>query len=577
MLPLKGRLEALGLVLFVDVDGRLDGSPTFPEALDKGVRQAKAVLGCWSPWALQREWVKNECAIARDQNKLVAVERLRLTPDDVPAEFYRVDRKDVTDLIEDQPHEGWGMALSALAAKLRIWADRNRDPAEADAAREKADVLDKAGLAERTAAGAMARMARGDISSKPKIDIGAAYETAWAAIDASLEAGHYRRYEKMFEASPAAFARLIEAEARAKSLDRWTGVDKTDPDAIADAIRTGLFPALEAEARKRMRRAADARLKEQQARAAAAAEASRQAEEEVRLESEKRAAEERRLGASVVRARDAALGGGAVSGRIFSLDLPGVPGWPRPEAVVIPPGRFLMGSPSDEVDRLDSEGPQREVDIRYPFAVGRDSVTFAEWDAAVAAGAKLSAPADEGWGRGARPVINVSWEDAKAYLAWLNEGLGLRGRTDAWRLLSEAEWEYSARAGTTTPFSFGATISASQANYDGNHTYGNGSKGEYRQKTTPVGTFVANAFGLHDMHGNVWEWVEDCYANNYSEGQPSDGRAHSPDSCANRVFRGGSWDITPRSLRSALRGWNSPTYRLSGIGFRVARTLPSTP
>lgn len=152
MLPLKARLEALDITVFVDVDGRLDGMPTFPEALDRGVRQAKAVLGCWTPWALTREWVKNECAIGRDQNKLVAVELAGLTPDEVPAEFYRVDRKYLVGFDPVQLNTGWGMALMALATKFRLWAERNATDPEVAAVLEKAAALEAAAAIERGAA-----------------------------------------------------------------------------------------------------------------------------------------------------------------------------------------------------------------------------------------------------------------------------------------------------------------------------------------------------------------------------------------------------------------------------------------
>jgi formylglycine-generating enzyme required for sulfatase activity len=245
-----------------------------------------------------------------------------------------------------------------------------------------------------------------------------------------------------------------------------------------------------------------------------------------------------------------------------------------PEMVRIPPGRFLMGSPSTEERWKEYDGreePQHEVRIDYAFALGKHAVTFAEWDAAIAAGAELISPSDEGWGRDRRPVINVNWNDAKAYIAWLNSELGL-GRTVGYRLPSEAEWEYACRAGTSTPFSFGDTISTSQANYDGNHTYGAGKKGEHREKTTSVGSFPANAFGLHDMHGNVWEWCEDVWNANYI-GAPADGSRWSTGDTSCRVVRGGSWNDSPEGLRSALRVRYVPTTRYANNGFRVARTL----
>ena len=239
-----------------------------------------------------------------------------------------------------------------------------------------------------------------------------------------------------------------------------------------------------------------------------------------------------------------------------------------PEMVPVPADSFMMGSPSGEKDRRDDEGPRRHVRIAKPFAVGKYEVTFDEWDACVAAGdCGGHRPGDESWGRGRRPVINVSWDDAKAYVKWLSRKTGKR-----YRLLSEAEWEYAARAGTKTPFHFGRAISTSQANYHGNHAYGGGAKGVYRKKTVAVGSFPANQFGLHDVHGNIREWVEDCGNKNY-HGAPSDGSAWTDGSCARRVVRGGSWFDAPWDLRSAARFWIRTGYRSYQYGFRVARTL----
>ena len=164
-----------------------------------------------------------------------------------------------------------------------------------------------------------------------------------------------------------------------------------------------------------------------------------------------------------------------------------------PELVVVPPGSFTMGSPDSEWGRFNNEGPQRRVTITEPFAVGVYEVTFGEWDACVSAGGCNGyQPHGEGWGRGGRPVINVSWGDARAYVKWLSQQTG-----NHYRLLSESEWEYVARAGTMEPFHTNATISADQANYDSSYTYGSGQKGQYRGRTVQVGTFSPNAFGLH--------------------------------------------------------------------------------
>ena len=172
------------------------------------------------------------------------------------------------------------------------------------------------------------------------------------------------------------------------------------------------------------------------------------------------------------------------------------------------------------------------------------------------------------WGRGRRPVINVSWEDAQEYVRWLSRETG-----EGYRLLSEAEWEYVARGGTRGPFHFGTTITPEEANYDGKYTYGTGRKGVYREKTVPVGSFPANGYGLHDVHGNVREWVEDCWHDDY-RGAPADGSGWTRGGdCGRRVLRGGSWDGVPQSPRSAYRCRSTVGLRNDDAGFRVARTF----
>jgi formylglycine-generating enzyme required for sulfatase activity len=239
-----------------------------------------------------------------------------------------------------------------------------------------------------------------------------------------------------------------------------------------------------------------------------------------------------------------------------------------PEMVVAPRGSFMMGSPPGEEGRYDDEGPQHSVGIAYPFAVGKFAVTFEEWDACVAGGGCNGyRPKDEGWGRGRLPVINVSWDDAKAYVAWLSRATG-----QPYRLLSEAEREYVTRAGTTTPFWWGSSISPQQANYDGTGTYAGGPKGEYRRRTIPVDSFEANPWGLYQLLGNVLEWTEDCYTGTYI-GAPADGSALTIPNCKTGVLRGGSWNFNPRFLRAAFRIRYSAGVRYNVDGFRVGRTL----
>ena len=235
-----------------------------------------------------------------------------------------------------------------------------------------------------------------------------------------------------------------------------------------------------------------------------------------------------------------------------------------PEMVVLPTGSFRMGSPDTEEGRYDNEGPLRTVNISHRIAMGRYEVTFAEYDRFAEATSRTK-PDDEGWGRGSQPVINVSQGDAKAYAAWLSTQTG-----KTYRLPSESEWEYAARAGTSTRYSWGDEIDCGQARY------GRRKGGECSDSfdgTVPVGSFEPNAFGLYDMHGNVWEWVEDCYHESY-EGAPTDGRAWTtgcePDSA---VVRGGSWISDPRDLRSAYRDRVRPSDRFSSVGFRLVQDL----
>ena len=235
-----------------------------------------------------------------------------------------------------------------------------------------------------------------------------------------------------------------------------------------------------------------------------------------------------------------------------------------PEMVVIPAGEFTMGSPADEPFR-GAETAHR-VTITYPFAVSKFEITFDQWDSCVnEGGCGGYRPDDEGWGRGKRPVVNISFGNAKAYVDWLSSKAGR-----PYRLLSEAQWEYAARAGSTTPFAFGPTLSPRAANYDSRVDASVAADAD-RQKTVPVGTFPANAFGLHDMHGNVAEWVEDCWNENYTAASPTDGSAWLDGDCNGRVVRGGSWEEYQGDLRSAARTANGVNDAFYTDGLRVAR------
>ncbi|MGD9804482.1 MAG: formylglycine-generating enzyme family protein [Hyphomicrobiaceae bacterium] len=243
-----------------------------------------------------------------------------------------------------------------------------------------------------------------------------------------------------------------------------------------------------------------------------------------------------------------------------------------PLMMPVPAGSFMMGSPDTEPLRVSDEGPQRQVSIPA-FAISKYEVTFSEWDACVAKGGCSHKPSDEGWGRNKNPVLGISYDDAQQFVAWLASTTG-----KPYRLPTEAEWEYAARGVTNAnepsqPFSTGQTITYKQANFDANFVYGPGRMGIYRQKTMSVGSLSRNAFGLHDMHGNVWEWVADCYRPTY-QNAPVDGSAVTLPNCRFRVLRGGAWNYYPWMLRSAYRYATPGGVRLNNAGLRVALTVP---
>jgi formylglycine-generating enzyme required for sulfatase activity len=262
------------------------------------------------------------------------------------------------------------------------------------------------------------------------------------------------------------------------------------------------------------------------------------------------------------------------------------------QMLLIPGGTFTMGSPDDEPERVDSEGPQHEVTVPQ-FFMGRYPITQAQWRAVAAMPKDNRAlkPDPSRFKGDNRPVEQVSWHDAVEFCARISRQTGR-----SYRLPTEAEWEYACRAGTTTPFHFGKTLTTEVANYDGNHTYADGSKGEYRKGTTPVDQFnIANAFGLCDMHGNVLEWCQDHWHDNY-EGAPTDGSAwmvksesqgtplrggsrrsyiyEAKGDSGRHVVRGGSWFGDPWVCRSAFRLRDGPDLRDDSLGFRVCCSPP---
>ncbi len=239
-----------------------------------------------------------------------------------------------------------------------------------------------------------------------------------------------------------------------------------------------------------------------------------------------------------------------------------------PEMVVAPGGQtFSMGAPDDEFSRDESETPQVDVTIARPFAIGVYEVTYDEWAACLADGGCADyEPPDMGWGKGRRPVVNISYNDARAYVAWLSEKTSVQ-----YRLPSEAEWEYAARAGTQTPFSVGDEIRVAQANFNAQYPYKNLPAERFRSRTVDVGSFAANGFGLHDVHGNVWEWTQDCWRPDHA-GAPTDGSAVGG-ACSDRVLKGGAWNAGAWRIRSSHRKSAGQTERDFDTGLRVARDL----
>ena len=245
-----------------------------------------------------------------------------------------------------------------------------------------------------------------------------------------------------------------------------------------------------------------------------------------------------------------------------------------------------MGSPDDERGRIAVEGPQKRVTIAEPFAVGRFAVTLDQFAAFVADSDHLVGTTSRQWSgtdwenrpgsfrspgfvqTGDHPAVCVSWEDAAACVGWLSSKSGRR-----FRLLTEAEWEYAARAGTATPFCWGEAITPNQANGNFSTNDDANSKGSlWRQRTLPVDSFEPNPWGIYQVHGNVWEWVDDCYSDSHAEA-PIDGSARQGPSTCKRVLRGGSWLNRPQGLRSARRHAAERGFRRSDIGFRVAESV----
>jgi formylglycine-generating enzyme required for sulfatase activity len=352
-----------------------------------------------------------------------------------------------------------------------------------------------------------------------------------AAVLAQAEAGNIETARKQQEA----YAKQREAEAAAQRAAETTKEKEAE---AAKQKEAEAAKAKEAEAAK-----------EKEAEAARQKDAAAQLAETNRLRAEEAAKQREAAAAAQREARAAAE---AAKSNAFQPKDCSI----CPEMVLVPAGSFTMGSPASESGRSRDENPQHRVTIPKDIAVGKYEVTYAEWDACAAdGGCNGYRPPDEGWGRGTHPVVNVSWNDAQAYIGWLRRKTG-----KPYRLLSESEWEYAARAATVSAFYWGARASPASAKY-------NASNG-----TATVGSYAPNSFGLFDMSGNVSEWASDCLNNSY-EGAPTDGSAWTTGNCDLHALRGGAWNSGPNNLRSANRDWDAAGFRVNRNGFRVARGL----
>lgn len=427
---IKANLERLGLSVFLDIDG-LDGGDVFPDVLDREVKAAGAVLALWSPHALARPWIKQECLIGLKRKVLIPLALEPLGELDVPVAFEGLHHIDFTGFHGDIAGADWRRLVRSLARTLG-----------------RPDLL----KAEATDAPAANEGGRGMLDAGPerRRDVRALRTAAGMGILLLAIGGVWLAWELELLRLASSFEDRIEASP---------AVGETFRDCVE-----------------------------------------------------------------------------------------------CPEMVVIPAGTFVMGSPASETGRRALEGPRRSVSIAA-FAAGKFEVTWEEWNACVAAGGCGGyRPDDADWGQGRRPVINVSWADAQGYVRWLSERTGR-----PYRLFTEAEWEYAARAGSTTTYMTGDQLPSGWANHSST-------------STQPVGSYYGNVFGLHDMIGNVWEWVQDCFAESYASA-PQDGSAVVAGDCNRRVLRGGSYADDAPSLRSAHRGANGPALRYANYGFRIARDL----
>jgi formylglycine-generating enzyme required for sulfatase activity len=522
---LAAELERRGYSVWWDI-ALLSGDDYRPE-IEKELRAASAVVVAWSSGSVKSTFVRSEAGYGLRERILLPI---ALETDlELPLEFDQLQTASFAEWVAD-PEETCAIdsLCRALGKKGVEPISRSSDgvPPNVSEAAKDVKTRNSGGQEDK---GERVRDRKGWSKSARLV-------LALALLAAGVFGG-YRLYDKI-QADREAAERELAASRRALGEERRPiTADPEQRDRAAQSAMVERQRALDDEKRRAAAAAAAAERRRLEAEQAAAAAASQRA-----LEDQKRRAAE----AAEKRWRDAEQAELVQARREFrDCD-------ECPLMVVVPSGSFNMGSETGDPE----ETPVHRVTIARPFAVGRFEVTFAQWDACVAAQGCKRKPADRGWGRGTRPVIHVSWHDAKEYVAWLSARTG-----KGYRLLSESEWEYAARGGSPTEVEGrrNANCAGCGSQYDD-------------QQTAPVGSFTPNGFALYDMIGNVWEWTEDCWSDNY-RGAPEDGSARPSGDCSLRVLRGGSWDNGPKSARSAKRSKDKATSRNGDSGFRVARNL----
>jgi formylglycine-generating enzyme required for sulfatase activity len=552
---LAQELRALGLSVWFDAS--LNAGEAFSDEIDREAHDAKTILVCWSPTARDSKWVKSESLIGFEQGKLAAC--YVAGPDGFypPTPFNSIHAEDMRAWLAapSAAHAGWksllrrigrlcgredvesygALDVQAPAAALRAWLNQH----DASPLFMTVDALLRARDAEDAERARLEREARERRAQEEA-------ERARQEAERQAAATEARREAQAREAERQAQEKALAEEQKqraAAAFRKWLVLAGAAGLALVGLLAWSPWNRSNLPASDAPPMVAEAPAGSPEAPAAEPT-----APPPTPVETVAEIGADARTTPASTRAPVVRNPASLPDFALFR-DCDGCP-----EMVVIPAGSFVMGSPAGESGRYTNEGPQRTVNISR-FAAGKFEVTFDEWAACVAGGGCLSNanPGDEGWGRGRRPVINVSRDDAQDYVQWLSQKTGQR-----YSLLTEAQWEYAARAGTTTAYSTGPSITASQARFNSN-------------STMTVGSFAANQFGLHDMHGNVWEWTQDRYVDTYS-GAPTNGSAVTTGDSWSGVMRGGSWNNNPQNLRSANRGIN-PSIRHYNGGFRLARVL----